>query len=59
TSADIKLQQLKKTLDTQGIEIIDNQKESVLDRKQFADRTKGRLARHHQLPRHTTCSRRC
>ncbi|KAG1778275.1 hypothetical protein EV702DRAFT_1196281 [Suillus placidus] len=40
TWKDIKLQELQKTLDTQGIEIIDNQKESVLGRKQLADRTK-------------------
>ncbi|KAG2355177.1 hypothetical protein BDR07DRAFT_1493511 [Suillus spraguei] len=32
---------LQKTPDTQGIEIVDNQKESVLGRKQLADRTKG------------------
>lgn len=41
TSADIKLHELQKTLDAQGIEIVDNQKESVLGRKQLADRTKG------------------
>jgi homeobox protein cut-like len=35
------LQDLQKTLDAQGIEIVDNQKESVLGRKQLADRTKG------------------
>ncbi|KAG2079209.1 hypothetical protein BDR04DRAFT_1086356 [Suillus decipiens] len=40
TWKDIKLQELQKTLDTQGIEIVDNQKESVLGRKQLADRTK-------------------
>ncbi|KAG0701320.1 hypothetical protein DFH29DRAFT_1000288 [Suillus ampliporus] len=36
----IKLQELQKTLDTQGIEIVDNQKESVPGCKQLADRTK-------------------
>ncbi|KAG0695709.1 hypothetical protein DFH29DRAFT_879853 [Suillus ampliporus] len=36
----IKLHELQKTLDAQGIEIVDNQKESVLGRKQLADRTK-------------------
>ncbi|KAG0692017.1 hypothetical protein DFH29DRAFT_818405, partial [Suillus ampliporus] len=41
---DIKLQELQKTLDAQGIEIVDNQKESVLGRKQLADRTKGPYA---------------
>ncbi|KAG1746186.1 CASP C terminal-domain-containing protein [Suillus lakei] len=40
TWKDIKLQELQKTLDAQGIEIVDNQKESVLGRKQLADRTK-------------------
>ncbi|KAG2744925.1 hypothetical protein P692DRAFT_20808958 [Suillus brevipes Sb2] len=40
TWKDIKLHELQKTLDAQGIEIVDNQKESVLGRKQLADRTK-------------------
>ncbi|KAG2153772.1 CASP C terminal-domain-containing protein [Suillus bovinus] len=40
TWKDIKLQELQKTLDAQGIEIVDNQKESILGRKQLADRTK-------------------
>ncbi|KAG0695716.1 hypothetical protein DFH29DRAFT_813880, partial [Suillus ampliporus] len=44
TWKDIKLQELQKTLDAQGIEIVDNQKESVLGRKQLADRTKGSYA---------------
>ncbi|OAX40365.1 hypothetical protein K503DRAFT_768625 [Rhizopogon vinicolor AM-OR11-026] len=40
TWKEIKLQELQKSLDAQGIEIVDNQKESVLGRKQLADRTK-------------------
>ncbi|KAG1771726.1 CASP C terminal-domain-containing protein [Suillus occidentalis] len=40
TWKDIKLHELQKTLDAQGIEIVDNQKESILGRKQLADRTK-------------------
>ncbi|KAJ8588870.1 hypothetical protein M405DRAFT_819013 [Rhizopogon salebrosus TDB-379] len=40
TWKEIKLHELQKTLDAQGIEIVDNQKESVLGRKQLADRTK-------------------
>ena len=38
---DINLAELQKTLDTQGIEIVENQKESVVGRKALADRTKG------------------
>lgn len=38
------MQELQKALDAQGIEIVDNQKESVLGRKQLADRTKGLYA---------------
>ena len=38
---DINLAELQKTLDTQGIEIVENQKESVVGRKDLADRTKG------------------
>ncbi|PAV18777.1 golgi membrane [Pyrrhoderma noxium] len=37
---DINLAELQKTLDTQGIEIVENQKESVVGRKALADRTK-------------------
>ncbi|KAG1760583.1 hypothetical protein EDD22DRAFT_759628, partial [Suillus occidentalis] len=40
TWKDIKLHELQKMLDAQGIEIVDNQKESILGRKQLADRTK-------------------
>ncbi|KIK44901.1 hypothetical protein CY34DRAFT_802255 [Suillus luteus UH-Slu-Lm8-n1] len=40
TWKDIKLHELQKTLYAQGIEIVDNQKESILGRKQLADRTK-------------------
>jgi len=32
---------LQKTLDTQGIEIVENQKESVIGRRALADKTKG------------------
>lgn len=39
--ADINLSELQKTLDVQGIEVVDNQKESVIGRKALADKTKG------------------
>lgn len=38
---DINLSELQKTLDAQGIELVDNQKESVVGRKALADKTKG------------------
>lgn len=38
---DINLSELQKTLDGQGIEVVENQKESVVGRKGLADRTKG------------------
>ncbi|CUA66883.1 Protein CASP [Saccharomyces cerevisiae S288c] [Rhizoctonia solani] len=37
---DIDLSELRKRLDTQGLEIVDNQKESVVGRKALADKTK-------------------
>ncbi|KAF8757280.1 CASP C terminal [Rhizoctonia solani] len=37
---DIDLSELQKSLDTQGLEIVDNQKESVVGRKSLADKTK-------------------
>ena len=37
----INLSELQKKLDGQGIEIVDNQKESVVGRKALADKTKG------------------
>ncbi|KAG5720585.1 hypothetical protein E4T56_gene15099, partial [Termitomyces sp. T112] len=37
---DINLTELQKTLDAQGIELVDNQKESVVGRKALADKTK-------------------
>ncbi|RDB24925.1 Protein CASP [Hypsizygus marmoreus] len=40
TWRDINLTDLQKTLDAQGIELVDNQKESVLGRKGLADKTK-------------------
>ncbi|KAH9935535.1 CASP C terminal-domain-containing protein [Fomitopsis serialis] len=40
TWKDINLSELQKTLDAQGIELVDNQKESVVGRKALADRTK-------------------
>ena len=40
---DISLAELQKTLDAQGIEIVDNQKESMLGRKALAEKTKGML----------------
>ena len=39
---DINLSELQKTLDEQGIEVVENQKESVVGRKALADKTKGR-----------------
>lgn len=41
-ATDINLSELQKTLDTQGIEVVENQKESVVGRKALADKTKGR-----------------
>lgn len=41
TPPDINLSELQKTLDAQGIELVENQKESVVGRKALADRTKG------------------
>jgi hypothetical protein len=38
---DVNLSELQKTLDAQGIELVENQKESVVGRKALADRTKG------------------
>ncbi|KAF9469930.1 hypothetical protein BDZ94DRAFT_42858 [Collybia nuda] len=40
TWRDINLAEWQKTLDVQGIELVDNQKESVLGRKALADKTK-------------------
>ncbi|EJD42675.1 hypothetical protein AURDEDRAFT_145653 [Auricularia subglabra TFB-10046 SS5] len=40
TWKEINLSELQKTLDAQGIEIVENQKESVVGRKALADRTK-------------------
>ncbi|KAH9978937.1 CASP C terminal-domain-containing protein [Lactifluus volemus] len=40
TWKNINLSELQKTLDTQGIEVVENQKESVVGRKALADRTK-------------------
>lgn len=39
---DINLSELQKTLDAQGIEVVENQKESVVGRKGLADKTKGK-----------------
>jgi homeobox protein cut-like len=39
---DISLSELQKTLDAQGIELVDNQKESLVGRKALADKTKGK-----------------
>jgi hypothetical protein len=39
---DISLAELQKTLDAQGIEVVENQKESVVGRKALADKTKGK-----------------
>ncbi|KAI5890717.1 uncharacterized protein SCHCODRAFT_02352021 [Schizophyllum commune H4-8] len=40
TWRDVNLSELQKQLDAQGIEIVDNQKESVVGRKALADKTK-------------------
>ncbi|KAG7098747.1 hypothetical protein E1B28_000657 [Marasmius oreades] len=40
TWREINLSELQKTLDAQGIEIVDNQKENVVGRKALADKTK-------------------
>ena len=40
--ADINLGDLQKTLDAQGLEIIDNQKENMMGRKKLAEQTRGR-----------------
>ena len=39
--ADIDLTRLQKTLDSQGLEIIDNQKENMVGRKKLAEQTRG------------------
>jgi hypothetical protein len=39
---DINLFELQKTLDAQGVEVVENQKESVVGRKALADKTKGK-----------------
>ena len=41
---EINLAELQKTLDAQGLEIVENQKESVVGRKGLAERTKGTLS---------------
>ena len=38
---DINLSALQKTLDSQGLEIIDNQKENMVGRKKLAEQTRG------------------
>ncbi len=42
-SLDISLSELQKTLDEQGLEIVENQKESFVGRKALAERTKGEV----------------
>lgn len=42
-TADINLGDLQKTLDAQGLEIIDNQKENMMGRKKLAEQTRGKL----------------
>lgn len=39
--ADINLHELQKTLDKQGIEIVENQKENMVGRKKLAEQTRG------------------
>ncbi|THH03436.1 hypothetical protein EW145_g6255 [Phellinidium pouzarii] len=50
TWKDINLAELQKTLDTQGIEIVENQKENVVGRKALADRTKGKYEFMNTIP---------
>lgn len=38
---DINLSELQKTLDVQGVELVDSQKESLVGRKALAEKTKG------------------
>ena len=38
---DINLSELQKKLDSQGLEIIDNQKENMVGRKKLAEQTRG------------------
>jgi hypothetical protein len=40
-ASDINLFELQKTLDAQGVEVVENQKEGVVGRKALADKTKG------------------
>lgn len=40
---DINLAELQKTLDGQGLEIVENQKEGMLGRKRLAEQTRGAL----------------
>lgn len=40
---EIDLSELQKKLDSQGLELVENQKESVVGRKGLADKTKGRV----------------
>lgn len=49
--ADIQLSELQRTLDAQGIEVVEHQKESVVGRKALADKTKGA----HAIPICTAC----
>jgi homeobox protein cut-like len=37
----IDLTELQRTLDAQGLEVVENQKESLVGRKALADKTKG------------------
>lgn len=39
--AEISLTELQKSLDAQGIEVVNNQKESLVGRKALADKTRG------------------
>ena len=39
--SEVNLTELQKTLDKQGVELVDNQKESVVGRKALAEKTKG------------------
>lgn len=43
TWKDIDLTNLQKTLDQQGLEIVDNQKENLVGRKKLAESTRGEV----------------
>lgn len=51
---DINLTELQKILDSQGLEVVENQKESVVGRKALADKTKGTMSNSFSAPKHVS-----